>query len=485
MGVLMLVIVGRVLAASPERPNIIFAIADDWGWPHSPMYGDPVVKTPAFDRIAKEGVLFDFAYVSAPSCTPSRGAVLTGQYHWRLEEGANLWSTLQTKFPTYPLLLEKAGYFVGHWRKAWGPGRLEPGGYTNTDPAGPNFKNFEDFITHRPKGAPFCFWLGAHDPHRPYVDGQGKKGGIDVDKIPVPGFWPNVPQVRSDIADYYFAVQRFDSDVAHVIDLVEKMGELENTIIVVTGDHGLPFPRCKSNLYDMSVHVPLAIRWGAKVPGGRRVTDFVSFVDLAPTFLDAAGVPIPDEMTGRSLLPMLESGKSGRIDPARDHAIFGKERHVPSQARPSMEGYPSRAMRTDRYVYIRNFKPGLWPDGIADATQAAMGWAFSDTDDGPTKAFIIEHRDDPQYAKYFEWNFAKRPAEELYDLSKDPDQLHNVATDPEYKEVRERLSKQLTEELRETADPRVVGGADKFDEYLYYGGPRKTKETKKHGNKEE
>ena len=290
------------------RPNILFCIADDWGWPHAGSYGDPVVQTPAFDRLANEGVLFEHAYVSSPSCTPSRNAVLTGQFHWRLRDGANLHSTLDVTIPVYPLLLEAEGYHVGRWRKSWGPGRLGPGGYKDgAHPAGKNYKNgFEQFLDARPEGAPFCFWLGASDPHRGYKLGSGKESGMDLDAIPVPGFWPNVETVRSDIADYYFEVQRFDSDVASAIALLEERDELENTLIVMTGDHGMPFPRCKSNLYEMGVHVPLAMRWGKSVKPGRRVTDFVSLTDLAPTFLELAGVDVPEAMTGRSLVTVLE-----------------------------------------------------------------------------------------------------------------------------------------------------------------------------------
>ena len=117
-----LLLFGAEKALAQTRPNILFCIADDWGWPHAGAYGDPVVQTPAFDRLSSEGVLFENAFVTAPSCTPCRNSILTGQWHWRLEEGGNLWSTLHPKFPVYPLLLEDAGYYVGHWRKAWGPG---------------------------------------------------------------------------------------------------------------------------------------------------------------------------------------------------------------------------------------------------------------------------------------------------------------------------------------------------------------------------
>ena len=156
-----------------DRPNILFCIADDWGWPHAGAYGDPVVQTPTFDRVAREGALFEHAYVSSPSCTPSRNAILTGQHFWRLGPGANLWSWLEVEHPVYPLLLQEAGYHVGHWRKSWGPGRLALGGYEGEHPAGKGYREgFAAFLEQRPEGAPFCFWLGAWDPHRGYEKGH-------------------------------------------------------------------------------------------------------------------------------------------------------------------------------------------------------------------------------------------------------------------------------------------------------------------------
>lgn len=449
------------------RPNILFMIADDWGWPHAGVYGDPVVQTPTFDRLAREGVLFEQAYVSSPSCTPSRNAVLTGQYHWRLGEGANLHSTLDVSIPVFPLLLQEAGYHVGYWRKSWGPGNLQAGGYCNTHPAGKNYtKGFQQFIEARPKGKPFCFWLGSSDPHRPYEEGSGRASGMDIDKVPVPGFYPNVEKIRSDIADYYFEVQRFDSDCAEAIKLLEKNGELDNTIIVMTGDHGMPFPRCKSNVYDMGVRVPMAIRWGAKVRGGWRPADFMSFVDLAPTFLEAAGEIIPETMCGRSLLPVLLSEKEGRVDPKRDHAIFGKERHVPGQAAPSLVGYPCRGIRTERYLYIRNLASDRWPAGVLQGATHPRD-AHPDCDNGPTASFLIEHRDDPALSRYYALSFAKRPAEELYDMQADADQLQNLAESSEHLAVKQELAEMLDVELKATNDPRVIGGGEKFDQYPY------------------
>ncbi|MBW8015691.1 MAG: sulfatase [Planctomycetes bacterium] len=456
-----------VSGGKSKRPNILFCIADDWGYPHATPYGDEVVKTPAFNRLAKEGVLFEHAYVSSPSCTPCRNAILTGQYHWRLKEGANLWSTLDVNIPVYPLLLEKAGYQIGYWRKSWGPGNLKVGGYTDTHPAGKRYKKgFKQFLDARKEGQPFCFWLGAHDPHRGYKKGSGAKSGIPVDKVKVPDFYPDVEEIRSDIADYYFEVQRFDSDCGKAIKMLEDIGELDNTIIVMTGDHGMPFPRCKTNLYDWGVRVPMAMRWGSKVKAGRRVSDFMSFTDLAPTFLKAAGVDVPADMTGRSLLDILLSKKQGRVDAKRDHVIFGRERHTPAQAKPSTEGYPCRGIRTDEYLYIRNFKPQLWPAGVPEGATHRFG-SFADCDNSPTKSYLIANKDNPAVKKYYDLSFAKRPGEELYDITKDPDNIKNIAADPKYAKVKARLSAMLIAELTATKDPRVIGGGEKFDQYKY------------------
>ena len=300
-----------------KRPNILLAIADDWGWPHAGAYGDPVVATPSFDRVAEEGVVFEHAFVSSPSCTPSRAALLTGQWHWRLEESANLWSTLRARFPVYPDLLEGAGYHVGFTRKGWGPGRVEPGG-RERNPAGARYDDFDAFLAKRPAGAPFCFWFGSFDPHRGYAPGSGRESGIDLDLIRLPACFPDAEEVRSDVADYYVEVQRFDREVGELLRKLEELGELDDTIVVVTGDHGMPFPRCKSNLYDSGTRVPLAVRWGARAGAGRRVTDFVSLTDLAPTFLEAAGLSAPAVMTGASLLSIVTSERDGRVDASRD-----------------------------------------------------------------------------------------------------------------------------------------------------------------------
>lgn len=477
----LLVLTGMILISSckqevPQKPNILFAIADDWGWPHAGAYGDPVVKTPAFDRLASEGVLFNHAYISSPSCTPSRNAILTGQYHWRLKSGANLWSTLDPTTPVYPLLLEDAGYKIGRYRKSWGPGDLS---MWDRHPAGEDFtqKSFAAFMEEREEGQPFCFWLGTSDPHRGYDKGSGKDSGMDLGKIRLFECFPDAEEVRSDVADYYYEVQRFDTLVASALAILEKHGELENTIVIMTGDHGMPFPRCKSNNYDSGARIPLAIRWGSGIKDpGRILDDFVSTTDLAPTFLQMAGVQVPEVMSGKSLLKLLKSSKEGLIDAEnRSYVLHGKERHVPGQEE-NMGGYPVRAIRNHDFLYIRNFEADRWPSGTPDYLKAAIPYAWlADCDNGPTKSYMDNNRyKDEHHNRLWELSFGKRPAEELYDCNNDPEQLINLAAEAEYREVKEKLAATLMEELELTADPRSPNIQDyNFDTVTYLGhGPR-------------
>lgn len=456
--------------STSDRPNILFCFADDWGWPHAGVYGDPVVKTPAFDRLAKEGVLFNHAFISSPSCTPSRNAVLTGQQFFRLGTGANLYGALDVKHPTFVNLLEEAGYQTGHWRKAWGPGKFAEGGY-KSHPCGKQ-QNFTQFMTGRDSSKPFCFWFGTSDPHRGYQKGTGLQSGMNIDKVPVPDFYPDVEEVRSDIADYYFEVQRWDSDVMAALKLLHEAGELENTIVVMSGDHGMPFPRCKGNLYDWGSRVPLAIRWGKEIPNpGRTVTDFVSTTDLAPTFLEAAGIDVPEAMSGRSLVSILKSEKDGRLEADRNAVVYGRERHTDCQ-QDSDDGYPSRAIRTDDYLYVRNYAPHRWPAGTPNyATAYKKNAWLGDCDNGPTKSYLWANRDSsPMMQRLYQLNFGKRPADELYVLADDPNQVKNLANAPKFASIKSKLADQLTGALIQLNDPRETNAAIKFDDYPYTGG---------------
>jgi arylsulfatase A-like enzyme len=426
------------------------------------VYGDRTVSTPSFDRLASQGVRFTHAFAAAPSCTPSRAALLTGQAVHRLEEGGNLHGFLPQAYPVYPDLLERAGYVVGYTGKGWGPGRFDAGGRTR-NPAGPAFKSFEEFLQRRTPEHPFCFWVGSQDPHRPYEGGTGAQAIGRPDRVQVPRFLPDTAEVRQDLLDYYFEVQRFDRDLGHLLDLLERVGELDRTIVIVTSDNGLPFPRAKATVYDGGVRVPLAIRWPGVATAGTVNESFVSLTDLAPTLLECAGLRPPEAMTGRSLVPLLRR----QPQPGRDRVLVERERHA--DVRTGHLSYPVRAIRTHDYLFIVNFRPERWPAGDPEMF-FAVG-PFGDIDAGPAKSLILNHRQDPAIAPFFRLATAKRPAEELYDLKADPDQVENVAGRPAYREAQRRLRAELEAWLRATGDPRATVDDDRWDRFPYYGAP--------------
>lgn len=447
---------------TPRPPNIVVIVGDDWSYPHAGVYGDRVVKTPTFDRIAREGVLFRNAFAAAPSCTPSRASLLTGRAVHQLQEGGNLWGFLPAKFAVYPDLLEAAGYTVGFTRKGWGPGNFEAGGRTR-NPAGNQFANFAEFYKTTSRNKPFCFWFGSNDPHRPYDEGTGAASGMKPEDVVVPQFLPDTSVTRSDIVDYYFEVQRLDREAGEIIDALEAADQLANTIVVFTSDNGMPFPRAKATLYDGGTHVPLAIRFPSRAKGGRALDDFVVLTDLAPTLLEAAGVNVPPEMTGRTLMPLL----TGQQQPDRNRVFLERERHA--QVRRGDLGYPARAIRNKDFLYIRNFRPERWPAGDPE-TYFSVG-PFGDIDGGPTKDLLLQRRDEPGIKRYFALATGKRSAEELYDLRRDPQQLKNVAGDPEYSAAKRKLGQELVTWMRETGDPRASANGDPWDRYPYYGSP--------------
>lgn len=340
-----------------KQPNILFCIADDWSGDHASIYGDKTVSTPTFDRMAKEGVLFRRAFCASPSCSPSRASILTGQYPHRLEEGGNLWGSLSVRYPNYTQLLEKQGYLVGISRKGWGPGNDTIGGYRH-NPAGQRYSNFEEFYAKKSPNQPFCYWFGSTDPHRPYEKGAGEKIGLKIESVQVPACFPDVPEVRRDILDYYFEVQRFDKEVGEIIQFLEHKGELENTIVVITSDNGMPFPRAKANLYDLGTKMPLVITWKARIKGGKVINEMVNLIDLAPTFLEASGLKVPKEMSGKSLLSLLEGKRKENLEKVQ---FLERERHA--YVRPNNLGYPSRAVRTNQFLYIANFQADRYPAG--------------------------------------------------------------------------------------------------------------------------
>jgi N-sulfoglucosamine sulfohydrolase len=462
-------------AAPPaKRPNILFAIADDWGPDHAGAYGCEWVRTPSFDRVAKAGVLFRNAFTSNPKCSPCRASILTGRNTWQLKEAVNHYSVFPRDFAVYPDLLEKAGYFSGCTGKGWGPGDYASTGWPH-NPAGKEWnaiktpgptseispidyaKNFEAFLREKPAGKPFCFWLGGHEPHRPYEPGSGLRAGKNLKDVQVPPYLPDNKIVRSDLLDYALEVEWFDSQVGRAIDHLQQIGELDNTLIMITSDHGMPFPRVKGQIFEDGFHIPLAVCWGNHIPSGRVVDDFINVRDYAPTFLEAAGVSTASTITGTSFLNVLTSPKGGRVDASRNTMLIGKERH--DVGRPNDAGYPVRAIRTPDYVYVRNFAPDRWPAGNPET-------GYTNVDDSPTKAFILSRFDN-----FYELSFGKRPMEELYSVTADPHNVKNLAADPKFAEIKRKLRERMEEMLRAEGDPRMLGQADFFDT-IEYTGPK-------------
>ena len=465
-----------------RKPNILLALSDDQSWPHASAYGFDQIRTLAFDRIANNGVLFKNAFCNASQCSPSRATLLTGRYPWQLKEAGTQASLFPAEFPVYTELLEAEGYHVGYTGKPWGPGNWRASGRKN-NPAGKPYNtrrlkppapaissndyaaNFKDFLKDCPKGAPFCFWFGCHEPHRNYESGSGLRSGKKLRDASVPPFYPDNETIRSDLLDYYFEIEWFDGQLGKMIDLIERAGELENTFILVTSDNGMPFPRTKATLYEDGIRMPFAVQWPARIPGSRTIDDLISFVDVAPTFLEAAGLkPLP-EMTGRSLLPMLISNQSGTLDLERNYILMGKERH--NHARAENVGYPIRAIRTKQYLYLRNLKPQRWPMG------EPPGYYCHTKMINPTKAYILEHKEDSA-RYYYQITFAKRSKEELYDIQKDPHCLNNLAANSELAEMKNQLWMRLRDRLTEQGDPRMLGYGDIFDSYPVFGGIQQT-----------
>jgi arylsulfatase A-like enzyme len=503
-------------AASP-RWNILFVFSDDWGRYASCYKGldgrptiNDVIKTPNVDRVAREGVLFRNAFVNAPSCTPCRSSLLSGRYFFQTGRGAILQGAIwDSAIPTFPLLLRDAGYHIGKSFKVWSPGTPADAGFGGQQYAFQkggnacnNFSeeatarvekgmtvaaardeilaqvrgNFDDLLAARKPGQPWLYWFGCTTTHRTWIKGSGKKlWGIEPDALKgkLPKFLPDVPEVREDVADYLGECQAVDAYVGVLMKRLEDSGELDRTLVVLSGDHGMPgVTSGKCNLYDHGTAVTLAVR----VPGGkagRIVDDLVRLPDLCPTFLEVGGVKPPENLYGGSLLPLLKSDKSGLVDSTRDWVVTGRERHV-GMAREGNLPYPMRALRTPDFLYIRNFAPDRWPMGApysvtgqgapaGDVLESDTRVAFADMDASPTKAWLVEHRNDTTWKWHYDLAFAKRPAEELYDVKTDPDQVKNLAADPAFAAKKKQLAERLMKLLTDARDPRVTGDGGTFD----------------------
>lgn len=466
-----------------ERPNILFCIADDASFHHFGANGCSWVSTPNFDRVARDGILFGNCYTPNAKSAPSRAIILTGRYSWQLGEAGNHICNFPSDIKAFPEVLRESGYDVAFTGKGWAPGnpgtidgktreltdtpyqkrRTNPPtkGINKCDYAG----NFKDFLDDNRGEKPWFFWFGCTEPHRKYEYGTGAgKGGkktSDIDEVPA--FWPDNEIVRNDMLDYGYEIEYYDSHIGQMLSELEKRGELSNTMVIITSDNGMPFPRCKANDYEYSNHMPFAVMWADGISNpGRRVDSFVSFTDIAPTVLELAGADGENcgmkKIYGESLADIMRDRMSRKESKAREEIILGRERD--DYGRPANQGYPIRAIIRDNYLYIWNVKPELMPAGNPET-----GWF--DVDGSPTKTAILEMKRNDTDSHLWELSFGIRPEHELYDLSTDPYCMNNLAGKPSVHAIMDALSSSLKGKLAEQGDPRIIGGGDAFDSYRF------------------
>jgi N-sulfoglucosamine sulfohydrolase len=501
-----------------KRPNILFAISDDQSYVHTSFSGSKFIKTPTFDQIAKEGVCFTKCIAGSPGCAPSRSSIVTGRYPWQNEQSGQHASSWMKTYVPFVDLLDRNGYYTGFtgkgvdpfqyardkkdslWREGNAAGkcfntiRYKAGDISDTRPSKGisnvnYFENFKEFLGKRKDGQPFFFWYGATEPHRAFEKDSWKRNGKKPEDVEVPAFLPDNGIVRGDLLDYAVEIEWFDLHLQRMLEYLKEKGELENTIVIVTSDNGMAFPRAKSNGYEYGIHVPFAVRYPAMFPKGRVVDDPISFVDLAPTILELTGTSSKGmkPITGKSIVNILKEKKQGTVDTSNKYVYSGRERH--SSSRYRNWGYPQRIIRSDEFLLVWNMKPERWPAGDPQLINPGnknellpkyginkngnyhSEWSFTDIDESPTKAFIITNHDDTTIHPFFEWATMKRPEFELYQIPNDPACLHNLAGTAGYEEIESKLKKALKEELVRTKDPRVVGDHPEiFDSYERYSG---------------
>ena len=516
---LIFLVASSVAQAAERRPNILFFFADDWGR-YASIYADAdnpslndVISTPNIDRIGREGVVFENTFVPVASCGPCRASLATGRYFWNCGSGAFLngkasnWKghdNPMQSLPKFGDLIRESGYYTQKSRKTFAftpsprPQRVRSLGKVEYERYGLYVgaaeeqierksrhdeivencrQEIQQVLAGRSKEQPFFFVFGSINAHRPYTPDSGKNlWGIEPDALKglVPKFLPDAHDVRRDFSDYLGEVLAIDLMLGAMLEELEASGELDNTVVILAGDHGIPgVPRGKTNCYDLATRVPLLVRWPKGMSAGRRVNDFVSVMDVGPTLLELTGTQAPAKMDGRSFLAQLTSKKSGWIDPTRDSVIIGRELHF-HNARPGNVPYPMRAVRTKDHLYIRNFKPERWPMGnpydAAELTERdalyKMGLsttpAYRDLDGSLTKAWMMSQREEPGHKEIFRLTMHPRPREELYDLKKDPDQLVNLAADPEYVPVLTALRGRIDKVMSATGDPRIKDAFDRL-----------------------
>ncbi len=404
-------------------PNIVFLLSDDQTWSDLGCYGNTAVHTPNLDRMAREGMRFNHCYVSSPQCSPNRSSIFTG-----CTPHTTSTSRLHTPMPDWePSFLEplkERGYFVGAFRKVHQGASFDRRWNFYGDRATP----FEKFFDAAPRGRPFWLQLGFTDPHRPYRDGAFSPPH-NPKAVRVPPFLPDTPEVRRDLAHYYDGIARMDAECGRLFQILEQRGLQDNTLVVFSGDNGMPFPRAKGTNYDPGIRVPLLAWWPGRVRAGAVSDELIAHVDLPVTWLSAAGIEKPKKMQGRSFLDLL----LGRPYKGRTEVFSERNWHDNFD--------PIRSVRTARHKLIFNAAPHF---------PYRPAWDLADS---PSWASILEQgrrgRLSPAQQRMLD---PARPMLELYDLQKDPDEFNNVATDPAYAGTLDDMKGRLSAWMHATYD---------------------------------
>ncbi|QDU90980.1 Sulfatase [Pirellulimonas nuda] len=493
-----LLLLGPSLLSAADRPNILFFFADDWDCTAGvyarsgrPTTSD-IVKTPNIDRIGREGVIFDNAFVQVSSCGPSRASLSTGRSFWRngsrAFKGGDCFGREDDPYsglPKFPDLLRESGYHVDKYWKTIdfqvSPGTPEKSGAPRlenvkvpryglhvsrgaTEPERARLRQqvidatrkvFLQSMGKVPQGKPFFFIFGPINTHRPYAAGSGQRlWGIDPEDLRerLPVFIPDVRETREDFADYLGEIQALDLMLGVILEELEASKKLVDTLVILSGDNGMPgVPRGKTTCFDLGVKAPLMMRLPGLITPGRRVQDFVTVSDIAPTLLDLTGEAVPETMDAESFLTQITSKKDGWIDPARDHVFTGRERHCMSIVRDGFLPYPIRSVRSKDYLYVRNFK--------SDRTlYGDEKYNYADMDSSPTKSLLLSRRDSPLFRLHFE----HQPDELLFEIDSDPHCMENLVGKQEAMRALERHRALLDEKMRSTADPRLDDSFDRM-----------------------
>ncbi|WP_240676122.1 sulfatase family protein [Botryobacter ruber] len=421
----------RAQKPAKDAPNFVLIIGDDIGADDIACYGNKEVKTPNIDRLAKEGLRFTNAYVATSSCTPSRASIISGRYPHNTG-AAELHTVMPNEIALFPELLQQAGYYTaqaGKWHLGEPPKRAFHKLHLNQKQNGNGGEDmWVTTLQERPKDKPFFLWLAADDAHRPW--GENPFSGTHTpDQVTPPPYMANAAPTRADMAKFYDEVTRFDHFIGKVEEELKKQGVLDNTIILVMGDNGRPFPRAKTRVYDSGMRTPFVIKWNKGITKKGAVSEsLVSAIDIAPTFLELAGVKSGPNFQGKSFSVLLKNPSQ----PFRNY-VFSEHNWHDLEA---ME----RMVRTKDFLYVLNLRPHLANSDPGTSTTPALKDLQNLRDAGKLTA---------AQADIF---LAPRPQEELFDHRKDPLQLNNVAGQPAYAKKLEELRKVMQQWQTETAD---------------------------------